>query len=211
MLLESILHETPLPDDWDKNVYSGRTSFAKQLKYALERASKLAAGSSRVAFTIPYEGRETVLKIAKNPKGLDQNEHEAEMLSDWYLKKLEITIPMIDYDEENEQPKWIHTEKAEKLSPAKFKKIMMGMDSWELQRFLEYHTGNQSKHMSYKDLPPYESGEHEVLDSLIDLIGNFGLPIADFCRAANWGLYNNNPVIIDIGLSWDIHDKHYRR
>ena len=95
------LTEAPLPDDWDKNVYSPNNSFAKQVKYAKERAQKVGSGSSRVAFKIEYQGRPTVLKIAKNRIGLAQNEQESQALRDYYLE--DITIPMIDYDEASPQ------------------------------------------------------------------------------------------------------------
>ena len=72
MKLHEILSEAPLPDDWDKSAYKSDKSFASQLRYAQERAKKIGAGSSRVAFEIEHQGRPTVLKIAKNKKGLAQ-------------------------------------------------------------------------------------------------------------------------------------------
>ena len=116
--LQTLL-EAPLPDDWDKGVFKSRSPFSKQLKYALERANEVGRGSARVAFEIPYQGRKTVLKIALNRKGLAQNEEEVRILSDKNIQKLGLTIPMIDYDEENTQPKWIHVEYGEEVNDTK--------------------------------------------------------------------------------------------
>jgi len=37
-------------------------------------AKRLGGGSSRVAFLIDYQGRKTILKVAKNNKGLAQSQ-----------------------------------------------------------------------------------------------------------------------------------------
>jgi hypothetical protein len=71
-----ITEMVPPPESWDRGVF--HKSFKKQLDYAIERAAKIGTGSSRVVFEIEYEGRPTVLKIAKNAKGLAQNEKEAD-------------------------------------------------------------------------------------------------------------------------------------
>ena len=65
------------------------------LEYCKERAKRLGQGSSRVAFEIEYEGRPTILKIAKNSKGILQNEKEVNILEDNFFEHI---IPMIDYD-----------------------------------------------------------------------------------------------------------------
>lgn len=193
--------ESPLPDDWDKSVYSNNTSFAKRIKYAKEKASRIGAGSSRVAFVIPYEGRETVLKIAKNRKGIAQNEEEVSLLEDWYLKKLNITIPMIDYDSEsNSGPTWLHVEKANKATDAIFKKLT-GMP---LIRCMEYALVASGRDTRYKerfaDLNKHD--ENEFLQNLIDFIGNYThIPTGDLMRLANWGVYQGRPVIVDLGLT----------
>ena len=114
--LQSLLLETPLPDDWDSNIFKTEIPFNVQLEYAKERVEEVGRGSSRVAFLILYEGRKTVLKIAMNHKGLAQNEAEAAILSDPLVKRYGMFIPLIDYDDSNSQPTWIHTEYAKPVS-----------------------------------------------------------------------------------------------
>lgn len=203
------LLETPLPDDWDDAVFNERIPFAKRVKYAKERSARLGAGSSRVAFEIPFEGRRTVLKIAKNVKGMAQNEAEAEMLNDYYLRGLDITIPMIDYDEANGRPTWIHTEFANKAKDSDFIKACGGTLNDLLAHALRasgkagdrghYSTGNADK----------IDDENELAYGLTNLIGNYDIPSGDFSRLANWGIYQGSPVIIDLGLSSDVMQQHY--
>lgn len=195
------LLEAPLPDDWDRSVYSNKVSFAKRIEYAKQKASRIGAGSSRVAFVIPYEGRETVLKIAKNQKGIAQNAEEVSLLEDWYLKKLDITIPMIDYDSENQDaPTWIHVEKADRATDSIFIKLT-GMS---LTRCIEYALTASGRDSTYEkrfaDLSKYD--ENEFLQSLVDFIGNYThVPVGDLRRLANWGVYQGRPVIVDLGLT----------
>lgn len=215
MKLHRVLSETPLPDDWDKEVYKPHTSFAKRIRYAVERAQKIGTGSSRVAFIIEYQGRPTVLKIAKNKKGLAQNDFETQMFNDYYFTGEGISIPMIDYDEEHDPPLWLHTEKAEKMKPTQFKKFF-GVSHNEIQALLEYGTGrssvlNDPRTEKYKKiLEDEDHPNHDYCSSLINIVGNYDLPIGDFTRLANWGVYKNGPVIIDIGLSNDVFTQYYR-
>lgn len=206
MRLKHLL-ETPLPDDWDKEVFTPKTSFKKKIDYALEKAQKIGVGSSRVAFEVEYENRPTILKIAKNKKGLAQNEFEAQMFNDYYIISLNITIPMIDYDKEHEEPIWLHVEKAEKMKPTQFKKFF-GVSHFEIEKYIDHIIGrNHYPTLDEKIQNLYE--ENEYFRNLVELIGNYDLPSADLARLANWGVYNNRPVIVDLGLSNDILNTYY--
>lgn len=124
LTFKQFLLETPLPDDWDKNIFTKKIPFEKQIEYALERATKIGAGSSRVAFEVEYKGRPTILKIAKNEKGLAQNKDEIDILKKSKTEFFDIMIPMIDYDKENDEPRWIHVEKAEHIKESKLCDIL---------------------------------------------------------------------------------------
>lgn len=210
MKVHEILSEAPLPDDWDKSSYKSNTSFASRLRYAQERAKKMGTGSSRVAFEIEYEGRPTILKIAKNKKGLAQNDFESQMLTDYYAQDLGILIPIIDYDEENDPPTWIHTEKAEKMKPNQFKQFFNGMDPHDTMQIVQYGRGAIRLSSPQEEESAQEIIENnEYIDSLVDLVGNYDIPWQDFTRLANWGVFKNHPVIIDIGFSNDVMRQHY--
>lgn len=197
---KQFLIEAPLPDDWDSAIFNQRIPFARRIRYAKERASKLGSGSSRVAFTIPYEGRQTVLKVAKNVKGAAQNEEEAVLFGDWYLRKLGLIIPMIDFDEENNQPTWIHTEFATKPKKSDFVKAC-GADLESLVLYAELTSGRvQRAHKDISELHVDE--ESELARAMVDFVGDYThVPTGDLKRLANWGVYNGSPVIIDLGLT----------
>jgi hypothetical protein len=137
MKIIELLNETPLPSDWDSSKFNTSNSFKSIVDYALERSKKIGTGSSRIAFEVEYEGRPTILKIAKNKKGLAQNEVESKMLSDGYIEKMELTIPLIDYDTTNIQPLWIHTEKANKVTEKKLCKLLHCDNLFQLIQMVE--------------------------------------------------------------------------
>lgn len=211
-LYESLVQESPLPPDWDQSMFTGRQGTYKQMiEYAKARAQQIGKGSSRVAFEVPYQGRKTVLKVAlSNSKGLAQNEEEAELFSDWYIRNLGIVIPMIDYDERNPKPTWIHTEYADKITKTQLKRFFGGFDIADVVENIEYQqTGGKT--WRYRELPP-EIYENENYQNLVDLVVNFPrIKAGDLKRSANWGIYKGKPVILDLGFTENTISLYQRR
>lgn len=209
---QGIIDEAPLPPDWDKKIYTPQTSYKKRIEYAVARAQKLGKGSSRTAFTVTFEGRPTVLKVAHNAKGMAQNEAEAKLLSDGYLSSLGILIPIIDYDEEHQQPIWIHTEQAQKATQKQLCDIMKcGKLEWLVNAAKFAQTGRGQDHKEDITKLYGEDGLeifHEWVDALQEL-AQFDILLDDFSRAANWGIYAGNPVIIDVGFTQVVGQQHY--
>ena len=216
---EEVLDEMPLPADWDpQQMRQQGTTFKSRLAYALERAKKLGTGSSRVATTIEYEGRPTVLKIAKNQKGLAQNNVEADILSDGYASQLGILIPIIDYDEQNREPSWIHTEMATKANENQLCYLMGCKSLYELRRFAETIAGKFRGMTSQKfidDLVNDGRTEQDIekltdyANTLADLANSFDVELGDLDRPANWGIFQGKPVIVDVGGTSELIKKYY--
>lgn len=218
MKIIELINETPLPSDWDSSKFNTSNSFKSIVDYALERATKIGTGSSRIAFEVEYEGRPTILKIAKNKKGLAQNEVESKMLSDGYIEKMELTIPLIDYDTTNEQPLWIHTEKANKVTEKNlckllhcdslFQLIQMAKSKYKQNSSLYAHYYNELKELNTEEeLDDLD----ELIDNLYTLSNDFNIALDDLQKTNSWGLYKGKPVIIDIGLTMEVYDLHYKK
>jgi len=218
---EEIIDEMPLPTDWDPNEFRhGNSTFRSRLAYAIERAKKLGTGSSRVATIIEYQGRPTVLKIAKNQKGLAQNEVEASVLSDGYASQLGILIPIIDYDNQGLKPTWIHTEMAQKATEKQLCAIMKCKDLWQLvdlangiigkNRWMTYQEVVNTMRQQGRSDQDIETAT-EYANILVDLNNSFDIQLGDFTRKANWGLFQGKPVIIDVGFNSDVRNQYYRR
>jgi hypothetical protein len=210
----SLLLEMPPPKNWDLSVF--KKSFKKQLDYALQMATKLGSGSSRVVFEIKDDtGHSTVLKIAKNAKGLAQNTKEADYSINRMYK--DITIPLLDHDQEHDQPKWLQFEKADKLTNQKFKAIE-GFSFAQFSNMLQaYEIENNPKMRGWridyrKDIPEHIQEEIEqsnIYQETIDLCMIFDLLIGDMCRLCNWGIYRGRAVIIDMGFDSAIQKLFY--
>lgn len=214
-----VVDETPLPPDWDEKQYQPGTSFKARLAYALDRAKKLGAGSSRVAVTIEYQGRPTVLKIAKNTRGLGQNGAEASILNNGYARQMGILIPLIDYDKQNPEPTWIHTELAQRASKKQLCAIMKCDTLGQLVAMARAIKGD-------RDYPPYadfvksrltHKSEQDIetmteyADKLAELDSQFGVRLGDLTREANWGIYQGDPVVIDVGYTSNVKQQYYSR
>jgi hypothetical protein len=221
------LDEVPLPPDWDLEKLNLRQTFKDRLKYALERAKRLGGGSSRVAMTIDYEGRPTVLKVAKNLKGLAQNEAEIDILKDGYIRQLPIVIPLIDYDKSNARPVWLQTEVAKKIQSPTLLKLLHAPNYWLLSNKIR-NTLGQKKPLDMTDegikkqyfethndrwKPTEEDWDIfvEYADELATLVDASGLSTGDLLAANNWGVYNGRPVVIDLGLTQNVWDQYYTK
>lgn len=208
--------EMALPADWDPTMLGHDKTFKSRLEYAKERAQRLGGGSSRVAFVIPDQGRETVLKIAKNKKGMAQNEAEVEILNDGYLGKLDIVIPLIDYDKQNPTPTWIQTEKATKVNRKRLEQLLYcdeldgGLHDFMAavygvlgQRHRWVPTMKQIK----QDLEDTTMSQEEIniffeyVNEVATLVSSSSVLPDDFYNIGNWGEYKGRPVIIDVGFT----------
>lgn len=197
--------EAPLPDEWDRSIFNDKIPFKTRVEYAKKNAEKLGAGSSRIAFVIPYEGRDTVLKIAKNRKGMAQNGHEVSILTDGYARTLDLFIPIIDYDTESNEPTWIHTERAFKVSKGKFKEFTGGTPN-DLVTYARSLREPNNPNYKYYTINP----DSEIVANFVDFALSFSENISDYTNLSNWGIYNGKLVIIDAGLSNEILRTMYR-
>jgi hypothetical protein len=221
---EEVIDEMPLPADWDPSQMKQQgTTFKSRLNYALERAKKLGTGSSRVATTIEYQGRLTVLKIAKNAKGLAQNSVEADILSDGYASQMGILIPIIDYDEQNREPSWVHTELAQKANEKQLCRLMKCQSLNDLIRAAqaqlnEYGTRSRAILNDIIDKNSHFGSSEQDADTFLEYVNrlselksSFDVELGDFNRAANWGLYQGQPVIVDVGFNSNVLNQYYTR
>lgn len=221
MKINDIITEAPLPPDWDPQEFKqGQSTFKSRLAYALDRAKKVGAGSSRVVMSIDYEGRQTALKVAKNRKGLAQNAAEANILDDGYARQLGILIPLVDFDREHNEPLWIQTELATRASEKKLCSIIKCSSLWELVSAAKIIGGKGGMYNSLDELfgrmhkVVLSNADRESItayaNALADVANSFDVQLGDFNRAGNWGIYQGKPVLIDIGLTTDVWIGHYR-
>lgn len=220
MKINDIINEAPLPDDWEPQGLGADQSFYNRIEYATERAKQIGSGSARVAFIIPYQGRDTVLKVAKNNKGLAQNNSEVSLMSDGVIVQSGFVIPIIDFDDEHDQPHWIQTEKADPVSKSQLVQLLGATrisDIISLANFYardfskEYMNQGEFRSMQRLSSIPDEKIEHamRLAQFFSDLKTSYDVELGDLTCAGNWGLWKGKPVIIDLGLTYAVYQNYY--
>jgi hypothetical protein len=202
------------PATWNKDEFEKITSFAGKLKYAATHLPKIASGSGRAVFKIDDT---KVLKIAKNKKGLAQNNVESEYL----LQKYDITARTFDRgdDVKNIGPFWIEMELAKKVGKKRFEELT-GITLDELHTHLMYNSARRK----YNVAPPRTPEDASYLEKIqnnefvIDLTGlmaDYDFPdIGDMTRLSTYGEVNRDGkpkiVLVDFGLTNTVFYDFYR-
>lgn len=171
-------------------------------------------GSSRIVFQIDDE---TVLKLAKNNKGLAQNEQES--MPDWYKEQLGI-FPKIyrDYNTEDDYTYIV----AEYVLPAKAADFVycFNITFNDFCKFLYTCEKECSNKRYYYRSYLNKDAFNDLLQSDNDLyqfykyITEYSVPVNDLCHLSNLGLIHRNGypriVILDDGLTDEIYQKFYK-
>lgn len=184
--------------------YSGRVRYCKE-----HLGFPIGNGSSRIVFQLDDE---RCLKLAKNEKGIAQNEVE----NDKYVEDTYGVTPKIfNYDEDN---KWLVSEY---VLPAKAKdfKVCLGITFKEFQQFVIF-SYNTYQHRSKRypcDMDENRFEElcenNEWLNNLYYYIADYQLPFGDIIYKGNLGMVmrDGSPeiVILDSGLTDEVYKTYY--
>jgi hypothetical protein len=196
-------------------------SYNGKIKYCQERLQRISSGSSRIVYKIDDE---KVLKLAKNQKGLAQNEVEGGYKDD--SLRPDILAQTYDADENGY---WVEMELATKMKDSDFKRTL-GYPFEFIEYFIDKIEGewNSVKNRYRSSVPNFEKWMElfydEVYDKfpnwewfnqLAEYIRNFQPPTGDLQKLNSWGLVKRNgrevPIIIDFGITDEVMSTHYSR
>lgn len=207
--VESFLEED-YPQSFDMETFKSLTSFQQRIKYCEQHLQRMASGSARTVFNIDNE---KVLKLAKNRKGIAQNEVEINSSDDYLID--DILADVFDYDEENYL--WLEMEYCKKLSKGRFKQIT-GLDFGIYTQILDYvfyFEVNPQLGMMYYNNVKDPGVEHyvetnEYAATMVDYLRNYKPPHGDLKRISSYGENKDgNVVLIDYGLNDYVAKTHY--
>lgn len=208
-IYESLLDED-YPMEFDIEVFKKLNSFNKRIKYCEAKLHRIASGSARIVYMVDDE---KVLKLAKNQKGLAQNEIEIGYGQEGYLE--DIVAKIFDYDGND---LWVEMELAKKLRVSDFKTIT-GYNFSDFQNaVLKY--GNESNSRRNKDTSfriddalYQDMWENEFTYGIFNFIGNYDIPVGDLARLNSYGKVKRDGedaiVLIDYGLTHEVYDSYY--
>jgi GNAT superfamily N-acetyltransferase len=201
--------EEEYPTNWNVEEFSKLKSFNQRIQYCEKNLLRISSGSSRVVYKIDET---KVLKLAKNKKGLAQNEVEIDFSNDYMWDGLVAEI--FNYDENN---LWTEMELARKVNPKMFQEVT-GLNFDEYCDNLRYYDSQQgNRKNTYKPTKPEsydDMWENEYGSGMLNLVGSYDLPVGDLCRLSTYGVVSRNSqndiVMIDYGLTKDVYDSYYR-
>jgi len=192
-------------EGFDLDEFLNMRSFASKVRYANEKLRRLASGSARVIYVIDDK---TVLKLAKNEKGLAQNEVEGSLGKDDYMVG-DVVARVLEVDEEN---RWIVMQKAKKISKGRFRQLMDGIDIHDFYYYIKNLTDYRFGHTFTVEPEIVEKlDENEFAQDVVELVQNFDLETADFQRPSSFGEIDGRLVITDYGLTQEVFKKYYKR
>lgn len=172
-------------------------TFRARKKYAERNLKHLSSGSSRIVY-LTDDG--TIIKLAKNEKGLAQNRVESnpKMKSKFLNKAIKSA----------RNNAWMECPHLKKIKEKQFKD-MTGIDFKLFSNAIEY--GLKDVAGTYRDKPSSfdEVKDSEIYKELIKVGKKFKLMPGDMARISSWGVLDNHPVLIDAGLTREVYDKFY--
>lgn len=205
-LQESIIGEE-YPKHFDINYFKALKTFRQRIQYCQDNLQRLGVGSSRIVYKIDDE---KVLKLAKNGKGIAQNDSEIDSGRDRYYE--DIIAKVIDYDKDG---LWVEMEIARKTNTQEIEKIL-GFSMMDLFHNLDNtyrrERGKASiwrvseeviKKMQHSDFANY----------LFGFMRDYDMNPVEFSVATAYGIVNRDGaehlVITDYGVTREVGKTHY--
>lgn len=207
------LNDEPIEEDYPSTFimddFKALNSFNSRIKYCERFLQRISSGSGRIVYKIDDK---KVLKLAKNKKGLAQNEVE---ISHGNYHDISDVIAMVFDSEPNNL--WVEMELARKVRVADFKRIV-GFNFKDYAKGVSNagNAANQHKNkMKYeldKDLYQ-EMWDDEFVNSMFNYVASYDLPVGDLTRLNSYGLVQRYGgdyiVLVDFGLDSDVYDSYF--
>jgi len=197
------------PTTWNIEQFAALRSFAERQRYCEQHLQRISSGSGRIAYKVDNE---KVLKLAKNRKGIAQNEVEIQYGNERYFSNIVAQI----YEYHNDAL-WVEMELARKVSPSVFKKIV-GVDILTFSLYLRNQTAENRGRKAYFSIDPEVKeflGNSEFANDVMDFLMSSDSDSGDLGRLSSWGLVNrggsDSLVIVDYGLTQGVYDTHYNK
>ena len=196
------------PSSWNIETFKSLQFFSQRVRYCEENLQRISSGSGRIVYKVDNE---KVLKLAKNKKGIAQNEVEVQYGAERYFSN--IIGQTYDYEDNG---LWVEMELAKKVSPNIFKKIV-GVDIDTFGMYIKNQISRNRGRVSYFKLDPNVVkllDDNEIANDTIDFLMNSDSESGDISRLSSWGLVNREGndtlVIIDYGLTQGVYTTYYK-
>ena len=195
------------PESWNIEEFKKLNSFNSRIQYCQNHLKRISSGSSRIVYMVDDT---KVLKIAKNKKGIAQNEVEINMSTDYMWDG--IIAEIYDYDENG---LWVEMALARKVTEKNFKEIT-GVSFKDYCNAMFYRHSEMGHNKSFGFAKPSnmdEMWDNEFVFLMMDIMSNYDLPPGDLCKLNSFGIIKKDGedqiVMIDYGLNNKVYDSYY--
>lgn len=173
-------------------------TYQARKKYAEKNLEHLSSGSSRIVYLTPEK---TIIKMAKNDKGIAQNEAEANpKMKASFLNKI-ISCA--------KNHSWLETHYLDKITTKDFEK-MTGINFDDFGAAIGYGLRDVSGNSDLKEPENFNKvKDSDIYKELKDVGEKFKLMPGDLARISSWGTKDNKPILIDAGLTADVFADYY--
>lgn len=173
-------------------------TYSARKKYAESNLKHLSSGSSRIVYLTPNK---TILKLAKNDKGIAQNKAEANpQMKSKYLNTVLSSA---------KNCAWMETHYLEKITEKEFEK-MTGLQFEDFGNAIRYGLKNVSGNTDKEKPENFDKvAKSDIYKELRDVGEKFKLMPGDLARISSWGTKDGRPIIIDAGLTKDVFADFY--
>jgi hypothetical protein len=207
------LFEMAYPSSFNPEEFMRLEPFSKKIRYCKEHLQPIAYGTGRYVFSIDND---KVLKLARNIKGIAQNQQEYIMSTDYVLNSAGIIGEIFDYDEDY---KWLEMEWLDSITVAQFKqKTGITFQNYKEVLFYFFYSTFRTKNSwgpSYQKPKNYdEVWENENISPFLECIGNYkDFFTYDLARIGSYGLSRKDGKIKirDAGLTNSVFQNYYAK
>jgi len=197
------------PEGFDINEFKNIWSYAGKLKYAQEHLGKpIGNGSSRTVYRVD---KEKVLKLAKNKKGVAQNDQETNWVNDGYYES--VLAKVFDFDDKDFL--WVEMEVAYRAKRSDFKRLW-NINFDDLSIYLRNaYDRNKGRRPTFgiDDEVKIQLDENENVQLLMYFMLDSFSSEGDLTKLNSWGLVKRDNVehlvLIDFGLNEDVYTSYY--
>jgi hypothetical protein len=206
-------NETELSEDYPENFdlfsFKNIRSYAEKLRYAEQYLGKpIGRGSSRVVYRVDND---KVLKLAKNKKGIPQNEVEIEWYGETYYD--DMLAKVFDYDRDNSL--WVEMELAYRVKESDFRKLwgINFKDLWGYLKMKNLENHGRRSMFHVEDDVKEQLDNNDNVEHLVSFMLDSDSPDGDLSKLSSWGLvhrsYGDTIVLIDFGLTNNVYQSYY--
>lgn len=203
---ESLIGED-YPTQFDINVFKILKTFKDRIAYCENNLKKIGQGSSRVVYQID---KNKVLKLAKNKKGIAQNETEIDRGSGSYFSSI-----LAQVFDSHPDGLWVEMESAIPINKYEFRRLtnfQIEDVGKYLINFQEENNGHKPRfHLQQPLIDRLDNDE--FIQQLREFVAGTDALAGDLGVATSYGIVRRDGhdelVLIDFGITTDIYKNHY--